>query len=125
MSFVILSEDQVEALHDLVLNPGEIPGRAGDKSLSGALGRVDNRVLYGMIEDVFDLAAAYAEAISQGHFFNDGNKRTAYRTLLVVLTLHGVSIAHDTSDMGDQIILLAQRKIDAADLADWLRARAP
>ena len=124
MSFLLLSEQDVDRLHDLILNPGELPGRAGDKSLAWTLARVDNRLLYGLIGDPFDLAAAYAEAISQGHCFNDGNKRTAYRTMVVVLDLHGVTVAHDTDEMGDQIILLAQRKIDAADLADWLRAKA-
>jgi death-on-curing protein len=124
MSFLLLTPAQVEAIHDLVLNPGELPGRARDKSLDGALGRVDNRLSYGLIGDVFDLAAAYAAAISQGHCFNDANKRTAYRTMLICLTLNGQTIRHKTAEIGDLIIALAQRRIDEPDLADWLRARA-
>ncbi len=61
-----------------MLNPGELTGRARDKSLEGALARVDNRLAYGLIVDVFDLAAATAVAIAQGHCFNDANKRTAH-----------------------------------------------
>ena len=57
MSFLLLTEEDVDALHDLVLNPGELPGRARDKSLDSALARVENRLAYGMIGDVFDLAA--------------------------------------------------------------------
>jgi death on curing protein len=124
MSFLLLTPEQVETIHDLVLNPGELPGRARDKSLEGALGRVDNRLSYGLIGDVFDLAAAYAAAISQGHCFNDANKRTAYRTMLICLALNGQGIRHETAEMGDLIIALAQRRIDEPDLADWLRARA-
>ncbi|WP_439525821.1 type II toxin-antitoxin system death-on-curing family toxin [Roseovarius mucosus] len=124
MSFLLLSVEQVETLHDLVLNPGELPGRALDKSLSGALARVDNRLAYGMIEDVFDLAAAYAEAIAQGHCFNDANKRTAYRVMIVCLRLNGVTMTHDTEDVGQRIIRLAQRLDDAGEMADWLRAQA-
>lgn len=124
MSFLLLTVEQVETLHDLVLNPGELPGRARDKSLDGALACVDNRILYGMIEDVFDLAAAYAEAIAQGHCFNDANKRTAYRAMIVCLKLNGVLLTHDTEDTGQQIIRLAQGQIDAGAMADWLRARA-
>lgn len=124
MSFLLLTPEQVETIHDLVLNPGELPGRARDKSLDGALGRVDNRLAYGLIGDVFDLAAAYAAAISQGHCFNDANKRTAYRTMLICLTLNGQTIRHETAEIGDLIIALAQRRIDEPDLADWLRARA-
>ncbi|TNF18190.1 MAG: type II toxin-antitoxin system death-on-curing family toxin [Rhodobacteraceae bacterium] len=124
MSFLLLSPDQVEALHDMVLNPGELPGRALDKSLEGALSRVDNRLIYGLIEDVFDLAAAYATAVATGHCFNDGNKRTAYRTMVVCLKLNGVTITHETHDIGNRIILLAQGHLPEADFADWLRSRA-
>lgn len=124
MSFLLLSAEQIETLHDLVLNPGELPGRALDKSLEGALAQVDNRLVYGMIEDVFDLAAAYAEAIAQGHCFNDANKRTAYRAMIVCLRLNGVTLTHDTEDVGQRIIRLAQRLDDAGDMAEWLRAQA-
>ncbi|MEQ8903027.1 MAG: type II toxin-antitoxin system death-on-curing family toxin [Roseovarius sp.] len=124
MSVVLLTPDLVEALHDAALNPGELAGRARDKSLEGALARVDNRILYGMIEDVFDLAAAYAEAIAQGHCFNDANKRTAFDAMNFCLELHGVYMEWDVEDTGQQIIRLAQGQIDAAAMADWLRARA-
>lgn len=75
--------DLVEDIHDAVLNPGELPGRARDKSLEGALSRVENRLAYGVIGDIFDLAAAYAIAVACGHCFNDGNKRTALRVTQV------------------------------------------
>jgi len=121
MSFLLLGAAQVEAIHDLVLNPGELTGRARDKSLDGALSRVDNRLIYGMIGDVFDLAAAYGTAIVGGHCFNDGNKRTAYRVMIVSLKLNGVGIAHGTKEAGDLIIRLAQGLIDEEDMAGWLR----
>ena len=124
MSYRLLAADEVEALHDLVLNPGELPGRAKDKSLESALARVDNRLVYGLINDVFELAAAYAEAIARGHCFNDGNKRTAYRTMIVCLKLNGIIISHDTEDVGDRIIALARGVLHEEDLADWLRLKA-
>ena len=43
MTFILLPADLVEAIHDAVLNIGELPGRALNKSLEGALGRVENR----------------------------------------------------------------------------------
>ena len=49
---------------------------AGDESLEGALSRVENRLNYGLIEDIYSLAASYAVAVSQAHCFNDGNKRS-------------------------------------------------
>ena len=124
MSLVLLPPDLVEAIHDSVLNQGELQVRARDKSLEGALAPVDHRHAYGMIEDAFDLAAAYAVAIATGHCFNDGNKRTAHQCMDVCLDLNGIEIAWDTVDVGDTIIAAAQRQIDAQDLADWLRVRA-
>ena len=44
MSFRTLTAELVELIHDQVLNPGELSGRARDKSLEGALARVENRL---------------------------------------------------------------------------------
>ena len=122
--FRLLSPDLVELIHDDVLNPNELAGRARDTSLEGALSRVDNRLSYGMIEDVFALAAFYAEAVAQGHCFNDGNKRTAFRSMYAALVLNGVDILFETEDVADRIILLAQGKLEAETLAEWLRTLA-
>lgn len=124
MTWTLIAAPMVEMIHDRVLNPGELPGRARDKSLEGALGRVENRVQYGLIGDAFDLAAAYAAAIAQGHCFNDANKRTAFRTLHLALRLNGIAPRFDDTEVADRIIALAQGLIDDGHLADWLRDRA-
>ena len=72
MSFILLSVDHIIAVHDEVLETSELQGMAGDKSLEGALSWVDNRLKYGLIDDIYSLAASYAVAISQAHCFNDG-----------------------------------------------------
>ena len=120
MTFLLLSAQQIVDLHDGVLNPGELQGMAKDKSLDGALSRVENRLSYGMITDVFALATAYAMAVAQGHCFNDGNKRTAYRTLIVSLFLNGVTLNVAPTVIGDQIIRLAQGHLTEDDFATWL-----
>jgi death-on-curing protein len=122
MRFRLLAPELVETIHDRVLNAGEVRGRARDRSLEGALGRVENRLAFGLIGDPFDLAAAYALALSTGHCFNDGNKRTAYRCLLVTLDLHGLRIIHGTEEIGDRIILLAQGRLGEDQLAAYLRS---
>lgn len=124
MSFTLLSPELVEAIHDHVLNPGELAGRAGNKSLDGALARVENRLAYGLIADVFDLAAAYAVAIAQGYCFNDANKRTAYQSMDVCLDLNGVEITWNVEEVGQWIIRAARGAVAEADLAHWLRAGA-
>ena len=120
----LLSVELVEAIHDAVLNPGELAGRARDKSLEGALARVENRLAYGMVLDIFDLAAAYAMAISRGHCFNDSNKRTAFRSMQVCLDMNGVVLEWVVEDVGPVIVRCAQGGLEDGDLAEWLRERA-
>lgn len=124
MTYVLLSPELVVRIHDSALNSGELAGMALDKSLEGALARVDNRLVYGMIEDVFDLAAAYCVAVATGHVFNDANKRTAHLVLDICLDLNGVQLDHDAIEAGDLIREVAQGRIDEETLADWLRAKA-
>ena len=124
MTFVLLTVDQVIAIHDHVLGDHELQGMAGGKYLDGALARVENRLSYGLIEDVFALGASYAAAVSQAHCFNDGNKRTAFQVMDLVLDLNGVPMVWDTEVVGQKIIALAQSTLDETDLADWLRRQA-
>ena len=121
MSFILLSVDHIIAIHDEVLEPSELQGMAGDKSLEGALLRVDNRLKYGLIDDIYSLAASYAAAISQAHCFNDGNKRTAFQVMDLILDLNGINVIWDVEAVGQKIVLLSQSKLDEADLAQWLR----
>jgi death-on-curing protein len=121
MSFILLTGEHVIAIHDEVLEPNELQGMAGDKSLEGALSRVDNRLKYGLIEDIYSLAASYAAAVSQAHCFNDGNKRTAFQVMDIILDLNGVNTIWDVEEVGQKIVLLSQSKLDEADLAQWLR----
>lgn len=124
MTLYLFNVNLVIAVHDAVLNPGELPGLALDKSLDGALGRVEHRLHYGMLADPFDLAAAYCVAVATGHCFNDGNKRTAFRVMDLCLRAHGVQPEWGTEDVGQKVIAVAQGKVEAEDLAAWLRGKA-
>ena len=117
----LLVEVDVIYIHDQVLNHGELQGLAVDKSLSGALARVEYRLAYGLIKDEFDLAAAYAVVISTGYLFNDGNKRTAFRCMDAVLRLHGTNIQWDTETVGNKICDASEGRADEIDLAGWIR----
>jgi len=121
MSFLLLSVDHIIAIHNEVLELNELQGMAGDKSLEGALSRVDNRLKYGLIDDIYSLAASYATAISQAHCFNDGNKRTAFQVMDLILDLNGINAIWDVEEVGQKLVLLSQSKLDEADLAQWLR----
>ena len=121
MSFILLSVDHIIAIHDEVLEPSELQGMAGDKSLEGALSRVDNRLKYGLIDDIYSLAASYAAAIFQAHRFDDATKRTAFQVMDLILDLNGINVTWDVEAVGQKVVLLSQSKLDESDLAQWLR----
>jgi len=80
------------------------------------------RIRYGMINDVYELAACYATYIAVGHASNDANKRTAFATMDICLTLNGIELSYDTIEAGDIVRSAAQESIDEFESADWLRS---
>ncbi|EHV5556834.1 type II toxin-antitoxin system death-on-curing family toxin [Vibrio parahaemolyticus] len=114
----LLSIDDVIQIHDEILEtePGRI-GYHGDDSLGGALGRIENQVLYGDLEDIYEIAAFYVEAISMGHCFADANKRTALTSALTFLEIHGITIKDD-SRLADAVEDLVKRQVNRNDLAE-------
>ena len=95
---------------------------AGDKSLEGAhCQEWTTGSSMASVEDIYSLAASYATAISQAHCFNDGNKRTAFQVMDLILDLNGINATWDVEAVGQKIVLLSQSKLDEADLAQWLR----
>lgn len=123
MELLLINREAVQALHDAVLNPNELAGLAGDKSLDAVMGLVENRLTYGLIEDVFDLAATYAVVLAVGHVFNDGNKRTAFTVMDICLVQNGVVSRYEVIEAADMIIRAAQQMLDEKELAQWLRRR--
>ena len=121
---IFLSPRDVVEIHEFVIEAHELQGMAGDKSIEAIIGRIDNRIAYGMIRDVFELAACYACYLSVGHAFHDANKRTAFAAMDVCLSLNGLSLDYDAADIGALIVKAAQGIVDEAELADWLRSRA-
>ena len=92
MSFLLLSVDHIIAIYDEVLEPSDLQAMAGDKSLEDALSRVDNRLKYGLIDDMYSLEASNAIAISQAECFNNGNKRRVFQVIYLILDLNGITV---------------------------------
>ena len=97
---------------------------AGDKSLDAVLARIGNRMSFGMIGDVCELAACYACFLAVGHVFNDANKRTAFACMDLCLSLNDIRLSYDYKDVGDLIIKAAQGVVDEVELSAWLRIQA-
>jgi death-on-curing protein len=121
--YIILSAEQVIALHDGIIGSHELQGLAKDKSLEAVLDRVHNRLRYGFITDVFDLAACYATFIAKGHCFNDANKRTAVTSLYFVLVAHGIELDFSDLSLAKWLLDVATDQKSEVEFAVWLRTR--
>ncbi|MDR9836976.1 MULTISPECIES: type II toxin-antitoxin system death-on-curing family toxin [Herbaspirillum] len=104
-------------IHDLILStePG-LAGNHGQGPVEGALARVENRVMYQGLDDIFEIAAMYAVAIARGHVFNDANKRTALVTALTYLALQGIELAREPF-LEEIMVWVAEGELDVEDLA--------
>lgn len=93
MTLQFISAEEIVLFHDKLLSvtPGVAgipdPGRA-----EALLYRVLNKYEYEGVTDVWMLAAMHLLAISRGHIFNDGNKRTALFITLLFLKRNGISL---------------------------------
>ena len=124
LQLVVLNVEQIVHIHDHIIGKNELQGLAKDKSLDAVLERVHNRLQYGFIADVFDLAACYATFIAKGHCFNDANKRTAAAALYFALSANSIHIEFTDLSLGKLIVDVATDQMTEVELAAWLRGQA-
>lgn len=119
-SKALISPEKVMEIHDLILS--QEPGLHGDHGLGpleGALSRVANRIEYEALDDVIEIAAMYAVALSRGHVFNDANKRTALVTALTYLSIQGIDIPR-SDELEEIMVDVAQGELDYKQLSELL-----
>lgn len=108
------------------------PGHRGPANmalLEGALGRIDNAIVYNDLNDVFLIAAKYAMAIGTAHAFSDANKRTGLALCLEYLSLNDYEIERDNEKLADAMVDLVLGELPESQFADilyalWLEERA-
>ncbi|NQY65451.1 MAG: type II toxin-antitoxin system death-on-curing family toxin [Alteromonadaceae bacterium] len=91
--------------------------------LQGALGRVDNAIVYEGLDDIFDIAAKYTASIAISHALPDANKRTGLVVALEYLSLNEHELTTDNELMADAVRDLVIGKINENDFADVLYAQ--
>ena len=112
----------VALIHQTVLaDEAGLKGHADMARLEGALSRIAHWQQYEDLQNIYEIAALYAQAIAKAHAFPDGNKRTALLTMLTYLDLQGISIVPDQG-LDDLMVDLAAGKIDFRQLAGMLQA---
>lgn len=117
----MITVDLVLSIQDEILREGPgLKGAADKEKLESALARIDNWKHYQQTENVFDLAALYAEAIAKAHAFLDGNKRTAMVTMLIYLDIQGIEI-RAKHGLDDVMVDLASGELSREQLSKHLR----
>lgn len=112
-------------MHDKILQISN--GMAGMRDvalLESAVARPQLLYDYGE-HDIFQLAAAYAEAIARNHAFVDGNKRTAFQSADTFLWRNGYALVEREDDVYvDMMESLGQGYLSREAVAQILRANA-
>ena len=102
-------------------------GREGLRDRSGlesAIASPRNLLAYGSpTPDIAAMAAQYAFAIGRNKVFIDGNKRTALVVCRTFLILNGHDMDASQDEKYTVIMRMANREIDVAKLAEWIRVR--
>jgi death on curing protein len=117
-----ISKEQVLYIHEAAIKKhGGSFGVRDIGLLESALARPENFYAYGE-QDLFLLAAAYAEGIARNHPFIDGNKRTAYTAAGLFLHVNGCVLV--VPSVSEQIRLfenLAMGQVSRKELAQFYR----
>ncbi|ELT4301316.1 type II toxin-antitoxin system death-on-curing family toxin, partial [Escherichia coli] len=109
------------ALHDANISRyGGLPGMSDPGRAEAIIGRVQARVAYEEITDLFEVSATYLVATARGHIFNDANKRTALNSALLFLRRNGVQV-FDSPELADLTVGAATGEISVSSVADTLR----
>ena len=111
-------------IHDRQISRhGGTPGLRDRGLLEAGCARPLNRHAYDM-DDVFELAAAYAFGIAKAHAFLDGNKRTAFVTAGAFLRMNGYALSLPQPDIVRHMEDLASDTIGEEAFAGWLKGGA-
>ena len=119
----MISVSQVEEIHKILID--QFGGSHGVKdygALSSALSRpfqtFDAKALY---PTAIEKAAALIESILINHPFVDGNKRTGYVLMRLLLIQNGFDINASQDEKYQLVIRIASGKSNFSDIVYWLQ----
>ncbi|MBI4489865.1 MAG: type II toxin-antitoxin system death-on-curing family toxin [Deltaproteobacteria bacterium] len=74
--------------------------------------------------DLFSKAAALGHSIIKNHPFVDGNKRTGFEAMRLMLRLNGYDIQASLNAKFDFVLAIAEGNLKEQAIADWLKQRS-
>jgi death on curing protein len=114
----------VDAAHlDQLREHGGLLGVRDESALEAALARPQQKSHSEPVSDLATLAAAYAFGIERAHPFNDGNKRIAFLTAVIVLGLNGKDLNASEFEVVQVMTALAAGSLAEDEMAAWMRER--
>jgi death-on-curing protein len=116
---------EVLVIHDILIERfGGAKGVRDKAALESAINRpyqtFDGQELY---PETIDKAAAIFESIISNHPFVDGNKRTAYVLLRLLLKLDMLDIVATEDEKFEFVIRSAQGNLGQDGIKDWIKSR--
>jgi death-on-curing protein len=116
-----ISKKAILLLHEETLAEfGGARGLRDEGLLDSALARPQNADAYNSGSTFAELAASYGFGIAKNHAFVDGNKRAAFMSIGLFLTINGYRLAADQADAINTMFCVAIGHIDEAGLASWI-----
>ncbi|HUL35358.1 MAG TPA: type II toxin-antitoxin system death-on-curing family toxin [Candidatus Eisenbacteria bacterium] len=100
---------------------GGASGIRDEGLLESALACPRNRFLHDETADLAALAASYCFGLATNHPFVDGNERTAFQSLGILLGLNGFEMIANQVEAIVTILSLASGELTEVQLADWVR----
>ncbi|EKO3678220.1 type II toxin-antitoxin system death-on-curing family toxin [Vibrio metschnikovii] len=124
MDIICFPFERVIEINAFVLKtePG-MKGAVDIPKLQGALGRIDNAIVYEGLDDVFEIAAKYTACIAVSHALPDANKRTGLAVALEYLSLNDFELTQENDLLADAVRDLVIGIINETDFADILYAQ--
>ncbi len=123
MEIICFPFERVIEINAFILSTEKgMKGAADLAKLQGALGRVDNAIVYEGLDDVFEIAAKYAACIAVAHALSDANKRTGLAVALEYLSLNDFELILDNDLLADAMRDLVVGLLNERDFADLLYA---
>jgi len=101
---------------------GGARGLRDDGLLESALARPQNIHAYNSASTTAELAAAYGYGIAKNHAFVDGNKRAAFLSIGLFLSMNGYRLIADQADAITVIMGVAGGEANEIELATWIAA---
>lgn len=117
---------QVLYLHEQIIQrSGGLGGLRDVKLLESAVYRP--QATFGgkdLYPDLFSKVAVLGHSLILNHAFVDGNKRTGFEAMRLLLRMNGYDLRAPLKTKFDFVLKIATKKLTEQQIADWLRKRS-